>query len=166
MIDIDFIHDRDIFTKLWKRASSCVESSAETGPAELLHFDSSNIATPKFLSLIRKLLAFNRAGEFAVIVLEPDPFSYFHFHFGKYPGFIARSEHTDEQFFQILLTDPGGSPADAIAHNSERYVVLPLPGEWFAYGDRAREGGIGVLSGPPAVRACARDSFGFYENSN
>jgi hypothetical protein len=33
-----------------------------------------------------------------VIVLNPDPFNYFHFHFGKYPGFIVEAHHNDDDF--------------------------------------------------------------------
>lgn len=164
MTDIDFIHDRDSFVQLWQRANSCVQSSASARPSELLHFDSSNIAALKFLGLIRKILAFNGAGEFALIVLDPDPFNYFQFHFEKYPGFIVKAEHSDDQFFRMLFADPGGSPADAIGHNSERYMILPLPGDWFVYGDRAKGGGTGLLSGPPDLMAYARTSFHFYEN--
>ena len=46
-------------------------------------------------------------------VLNPDPFSNFHFHFGKYSGFIVRAHHTNDDFADILMMDPGDSPADA-----------------------------------------------------
>lgn len=166
MSNIDFIHNRETFTSLWQRACACVEKVAATPASALLHFDSSNIGTQVFLNLIRDIASFKGTGEFSLIVLNPDPFDYFHFHFGKYPGFIVEAHHDDNDFFEILMMDPGDSPADAIGFYSEQYVVLPISGEWFMYADRAWDGGKGVLSGPMDVMAFARQSFAFYENPN
>ncbi|MFL9996583.1 hypothetical protein PQR34_17455 [Paraburkholderia sediminicola] len=164
MSNIDFIHDRETFMSLWQRACACAQKVAMTPASDLLHFDSSNIATQIFQGLIRDIANFKGTGEFAVIVLNPDPFSYFHFHFGKYPGFIVKAHHSDDDFIDILMMDPGDSPADAMGFYSERYVVLPISGEWFMYADRGWDGGTGVLTGPPDVMMFARESFAFYEN--
>jgi hypothetical protein len=164
MTSIDFIHDQEAFTSLWQRARSHMQQVSMIPAAELLHFDSSNIGTERFRDLIRGLAMFNGTGEVAVIVLNPDPFNYFHFHFGKYPGFIVRAHHNDDDFFEILMMDPGDSPADAIGFYSEQYVVLPIVGDWFMYADRSWDWGTGVLSGPADLMAFARKSFAFYEN--
>lgn len=166
MTSIDFIQDREVFTPLWMRAKACVQSLALTPASELLHFDSSNIGTQVFQELIQDIANFNGTGEFAMIVLDPDPFDYFHFHFEKYPGFMLRTCHSIDDFADILMMDPGGSPADALGFHSERYVVLPTSGEWFMYADRDWDGGKGVLSGPADVMAFARASFRFYENAD
>lgn len=107
---------------------------------------------------------FNETGDFAVIVLNPDPFSYFHFHFGKYSGFVVKADNSEDDFADILMMDPGGSPPDAIGFYSEQYVVLPIVGDWFMYADRGWDWGTGVLSGPADLMAFARESFAFYEN--
>ncbi|SRR6266702_5373547 len=164
MSNIDHINDREIFTPLWRRARECMERVAVTPASELLHFDSSNLGTQIFLDLIRSVAAFNETGEFAVVVINPDPFSYFNQHFGKYPGFIVEAQHTDDDFFEILMMDPGDSPADAIGFYSEQYAVLPISGEWSFYADRGWDGGTGVLSGPPDVMKFAQQRFAFYEN--
>lgn len=164
MGNIDYIKDLEIFTPLWRRARGCMARVAVTPVSELLHYDSSNLGTQVFHDLIRSIAAFNGAGEFAVLVLNPDPFSYFNMHFGKYPGFIVEPQHSDDDFFEILMKDPGDSPADAIGFYSEQYAVLPLSGEWFFYADRGWDGGTGVLCGPPDVMNFARQRFGFYEN--
>jgi hypothetical protein len=160
MSNVDFIHDCETFTSLWQRARQCMDRVAVTPASDLLHFDSSNIGTEIFRNFIRNVAAFKGTGEFAVIVLNPDPFSYFNFHFGKYPGFVIEPRHTDDDFFEILMMDPGDSPADAIGFYSEQYVVLPISGDWFMYADRAWDGG----TGPPDVMTFARESFAFYEN--
>lgn len=164
MSNIDFIHDRETFTLFWQRARECAEKLAVIPASDLLHFDSSNIGTQIFRDLIRGIANFKGTGELAVIVLNPDPFSYFYFHFGKYPGFIVKAHHSDNDFFEILMMDPADSPADAIGFYSEQYVVLPVSGEWFIYADRAWGGGTGFLTGPPDVMTFARESFAFYEN--
>jgi hypothetical protein len=99
MSKIDFIQDREAFTLLWKRARECMKIAMDTPVSELLYFDSSCIGTESFRDLIRSLAAFSGTGEFAVIVLNPDPFNYFNFHFGKYPGFIVQAQHNDDDFF-------------------------------------------------------------------
>jgi len=164
MSNIDYIHDAEVFTPLWRRARECMEQVATTPASDFLHFDSSNIGTQIFLDLIRSIAAFNGAGEFAMIVINPDPFSYFNMHFGKYPGVIVEAQHTDDDFFEILMRDPGDSPADAIGFYSEQYAVLPMSGDWFFYADRGWDGGTGVFSGPPEVMTFARQRFAFYEN--
>ncbi len=130
MSNINFIHhDRETFTSLWQRARGCVEKVAATPASALLHFDSSNIGTQVFRGLIRDIANFKGADDFAVIVLSPDPFNFFNFHFCKYPGFIVKAHHSDDDFFEMLMMDPGDSPADAIGFYSEQYVVLPISGE-------------------------------------
>jgi hypothetical protein len=166
MNTINFIQDRDVFMSLWTRANACVERLAATPTTELLHFDSSNINTLIFQRLIRKLANFNGTGEFALIVLDPDPFNYFHFHFGKYPGFIAGTYNNEDDMADILMMDPGDSPADALGVRPDKYVVMPTAGEWFIYADRGWDWGTGVLSGPPDLMSFARASFAFYENAN
>jgi hypothetical protein len=132
----DFIGDSTIFGPLWERANTRVKTLAGIPPADLLYFDSVDISTQKFFELIRALLAFKGASDFATLILKPDPFSYFHFHFRKYPGFVHHAESTDDDFFESWQKDPGDSPADCLWANSERYAVLPIPGEWFMYADR------------------------------
>ncbi|ASL46816.1 hypothetical protein bAD24_III05460 [Burkholderia sp. AD24] len=164
MEKIEYIHDHVAFRLLWQRSNECVEELKGIPDSELLHFDSSNIDMRIFFHLIRNIAKFNGDGEFAMIVLEPDPFSYFHFHFDKYPGLIVKAHHGADEFSGALFIDPGDSPADAIGHYSEKYVVLPLSGDWFMYADRGWDWGTGVLAGPPDVMAFAKNSFAFYEN--
>lgn len=160
MRKIDFISDSATFVPLWERASTGAKALANIPSADLLYFDSIDISTQKFFELIRALLAFKGTQDFASLVLKPDPFSYFHFHFDKYPGFIHRAEHTDDDFFESWQKDPGDSPADCLWANSARYAVLPIPGDWFVYADRKWE--TGVLSGPPDVISFARNFYPFF----
>ena len=160
MNTIDFIRERREFMPLWERATAEVRMLRDRSSTELLYFDTIDLQTQKFFELIQELLALRGATEFATLVLKPDPFDYFNFHFGKYPGFRHRAENTDDEFFEFLLEDPGGSPADSLGSNSEHYVVVPVPGDWIAFGDRSW--GTGVLYGPTDIMECARSFYPYF----
>jgi hypothetical protein len=91
MNTIDFIRERREFMPLWERAIAGVGTLRDKTPTELLYFDTVDLQTQKFFELIQELLAFKGTTEFATLVLKPDPFDYFNFHFGKYPGFRHRA---------------------------------------------------------------------------
>jgi hypothetical protein len=78
------------------------------------YFESIDISTQKFLELIRTLLACKNARDFVTLALKPDHFSYFNFHFHKYPGFAHLSEQSDDDFFESWPQDLGDSPADCL----------------------------------------------------
>ncbi|MGU7813165.1 hypothetical protein [Burkholderia sp. AW49-1] len=157
---IDFIRERNEFMLLWQRAIEEVELLRSKPLTDLLFFDSSDLQSQKFFELIRHLLALKGTKDFATLVLKPDPFGYFHFHFGKYPGFIHRAHNTDDEFLWFMWEDPGDSPADALGVNSQQYAVLPLPGDWVMFGDRSWD--IGVLYGPPDIMECAKLFYPFF----
>ena len=114
MNDIDFISDSATFLPLCERATAGVRMLRDRSSTELPYFDTIDLQTQKFFELIRTLLAFKGTTDFATLALKPDPFDYFNFHFGKYPGFMHRAENTDEEFFEFLLEDPGGRQVVAL----------------------------------------------------
>ncbi|MFM0645856.1 hypothetical protein PQR14_16145 [Paraburkholderia bryophila] len=160
MSNLDYIYDREKFTTLWSRATAGVQSLVGKSRDELLYFDPIDIATQKFFELIRTLLTFEGKTEFATVILKPDPFNYFHHHFGKYPGFIHGSENTDDEYFSFLMKNPGDNIADALGVNHEHYVIMPLVGNWIAFGDRSWD--TGVFYGPPDIMECAKDFYPFF----
>jgi hypothetical protein len=162
MSQLDYIYDLAEFTPLWKRATAGVRLLANVSREELLYFDPIDIATQKFFDLIQTLLAFEGQSDFATLILKPDPFEYFHHHFGKYPGFVHRKENTDEEFFHFMMQDPGDSLADALGVNHEHYVLLPVDGDWIAFGDRSWE--VGVFYGPPDIMECAKNFYPFFRS--
>ena len=87
-----------------------------------------------------------RAGDasFTFAVLRPDPDSYYHAEFGKFP--LLRFSHADpaQRYINELHEDPGDSPADAIAYSSAVILVYPMSERWAIYGDRDLE--IGILA--------------------
>ncbi|MDI7046862.1 hypothetical protein QMN58_25470 [Escherichia coli] len=117
MTQLDYIRDLALFTTLRNRANAGIHLLASKPHDDLLYFDPIDIATQKFFDLIQTLLAFEGKSDFATLILKPDPLNYFHYHFGKYPGFVHGGEDTDEEFFHFMMQDPGNSPADALGVN-------------------------------------------------
>ncbi|WP_153074571.1 hypothetical protein [Paraburkholderia bonniea] len=161
MTKLDYIYDRETFTPLWNRANTGVQLLAEKPREDLLYFGSVDIVTPYLFELVQKLLKFKGETDFATVILKPDPFSYFHHHFGKYPGFITRPCNTYDEFFDFMMQDPGDSPADALGVNRHYYVQFPSNGDWIIFGDDSW--GIGMLYGPPDIMECARNFYRFFK---
>ncbi|HEY3597940.1 MAG TPA: hypothetical protein VGL08_10580 [Paraburkholderia sp.] len=156
----NFISKLDEFMPLWKRANAGVQTCACSTPQTLLYFDAIDIATQRFFEFIRSLLAFEGARTFAVLALQPDPFSYFYHHFKKYPAFIVGPENSDNEFFAFLHADPGDSPADALAYNAQRYAILPSTDSWFIYGNWSKQ--MSALCGSADAIAFAREHYPFF----
>ncbi|WP_186136372.1 hypothetical protein [Burkholderia gladioli] len=160
MNQIEFLHDQDNFMRLWLHAVNEIELLRDKSSADLLYFDTVDLQTRKFFDLIQHLLASKGTTDFATLVLKPDPFNYFNFHFRNYPGFIHRAHNTVDEFFEFLFEDPGESPADALGVNSQQYVVMPTPGDWIAFGDRSW--GTGIFHGPPDIMTLAKCFYPFF----
>lgn len=94
MAQLDYVRDVSQFTALWGRAKIGVQQLASVPPAELFYFDPFDIVTPHLFGLVQTLLAVKGCTDFATVVLKPDPFTYFHHHFGKYPGFVHGRDNT------------------------------------------------------------------------
>jgi hypothetical protein len=59
-----------------------------------------------------------------------------------------------------MMEDPGGSPADALGVNHQHYAILPIAGDWIAFGDRSWE--VGVFYGSVDVMKCAKHFYPFF----
>jgi hypothetical protein len=160
MTQLGYIRDVSQFTALGGRAKAGVQQLASMPPAELLYFDPFDIVTPRLFGLVQTLLAVKGTTDFATVILKPDPFKYFHHHFGKYPGFVHGRDNTYVEFFDLMMQDPGDSPADALGVNYDHYVILPIEGDWIAFGDHPWD--TGVLYGPPDIMDCARKFYPYF----
>lgn len=157
----NFLNSLEDFLPLWNRANAAVQTLADSARTEpTLYFDSIDISTPTFFFFIRALLAFERADTFAVLALRPDPFTYFHHHFKKYPAFFVGPEHNVDDYFSFLNADPGDSLADALASNAQRYAIVPINGNWFVYGNWSKE--MAALTGPLDVLKFSREHYPFF----
>lgn len=80
--------------------------------------------------------------KFWLSVIEPEPRTYFFKHFGQFGSLECRVEDSDREYIRYLNQDPGGSPADAIIHNSNLIAVCSASREWVIVGDRASESSV------------------------
>lgn len=76
---------------------------------------------------------------FWVSVIDPDPEKYFFNHFIHYGTIECAVGDTDESYISALNADPGGSPADALIHNSNVIAVGSPSADWIIFGDRAAD---------------------------
>jgi hypothetical protein len=160
MSQLDYLHDVAQFTALWERASEGVQRLLDVSPDELLYFDPFDVVSPRLFGLVQTLLAVEGTTDFATVILKPDPFKYFHHHFGKYPGFLHGRDNTYVEFFDLMMKDPGDSPADALGVNYDHYVIMPIAGDWIAFGDHPWD--TGVFYGPPDIMDCARKFYPYF----
>jgi len=114
------------------------------------------VTTHHYYRFVRDLLRFTDSSHdpFAFVGLRPDPFNYFFRHFSKYPAIVFQPAHSEADYCRLLQSDPGASPADALAYNTWSYVVLPLSGGWITCGDDSSE--IAIFSSTPNVVEFAR----------
>jgi hypothetical protein len=87
-----------------------------------------------------------RAGDasFTFAVMKPDPDDYYYASFGKFPVLQFTTEEGADRYIAAIHDDPGKSPADAIAYNSEVIIIYPRSMRWAIYCDRNLE--IGILA--------------------
>jgi hypothetical protein len=105
--------------------------------------DFDEIWTVEFFHCVQSLTRAIGDGRFVVGVIRPDPRDYYFSHFRRYPFIRFSINDTNEGFIRAINEDPGESPADAIAHNSDVVVVHPdQQMNWMVYGDRDLEIGI------------------------
>lgn len=151
-----FIDNFAEFQNLWTRATAGTSSLKETPSDDLVYFDSGIVTTHHYYRFVRDLFQFTDSSEdpFAFVGLRPDPFRYFFYHFSKYPAIVFQPAHSEADYCRLLQSDPGGSPADALAYNTWGYVVLPLSGGWITYGDDSSE--IAIFSSTSDVVEFAR----------
>lgn len=156
----ELIKDRYTFQELHRKAKRCVEILwSNSREQEKLFFEDSDCFRGGFFSFLARLAILAGGKSFYFIAVKPDPIGYFFASFNKYPAFVLSAAHAEKDYLRLLNEDPGGSPADALAHNSERYILYSKDGSWFIYGDRVSE--LAVLSLPRAMLAPARAAFPF-----
>ncbi len=81
---------------------------------------------------------------FIFAVLRPDADNYYHAHFGKFSLLRFTDVDPVQRFIDEVHEDPGDSPADAIAYNSEAILVYSASECWAIYGDQ--DVGIGIVA--------------------
>lgn len=100
--------------------------------------DSDSIYNVSFFKGLIKFLE-TISDEALFLQLLPDPEKYFFANFGQYPAFKISKDSDPNDCIDLLERDPGSSPADAIAYNSEIVLFISKKQEWCIYVDRSLE---------------------------
>jgi hypothetical protein len=109
-------------------------------------FDFETIFSKDFFDVIKEILKEKANDCFYVIVAEPDPLNYFFKNFNKLPVISITSTMVFQEYVEILNSDPGGSPADALIFNSNILYVVSEDLQIIYFFDRKKEIGVGYYS--------------------
>lgn len=99
-----------------------------------LAFDT--VFTRGFFNKVKALLAISGDAALFLSSIDPDPWEYFHRHFGSFGAITLTTEDTDAEYLRGLNVDPGGSPADALMHICNVLAVIPSGRRWAIVADR------------------------------
>lgn len=110
-------------------------------------FDFEVLFSRDFFSAIKSQLS-SGLDHFILVVTEPDPFKYFWKNFNWIPVIIIDQQLDFKDYVRFLNADPGGSPADAIIHNSGRVIVADNNLKMIFMFMRRQEVGIGYFTDP------------------
>jgi hypothetical protein len=143
------ITSRDDFDREMRRIEVLIDRSAALPdqvfrPTVAAYYviDFDQLWSEEFFCDVQRMTA--RAGDasFTIAVMKPDPDDYYYASFGKFPLLQFTNEEAAGRYVTAIHEDPGESPADAIAYNSEVIIIYPPSGRWAIYGDRNLEIGI------------------------
>lgn len=102
-----------------------------------LEFD--RFPNPEFLALLRRLMEASLDSKANLIVLEPDPETYFYKHFGRFGALEIPAEESWDRYRVEMQSGPPSSPADSLAVNSFLLVWFPPSLRWLIWGERSPE---------------------------
>jgi hypothetical protein len=92
--------------------------------------------TGRFFGKVKSLVQESGEKFFWLSVLDPDPKQYFFKHFGHFGALQCEVADDARSYVAAVNQDPGGSPADALIHNSNVVVLCSLSGDWIVVGRR------------------------------
>jgi hypothetical protein len=146
---LELIKDELEFKKYKKRFSYFLNESInfENNPfnesfISFLSFDFDLIYNKLFFDGLKIFLHNIDTSSFVFYTIEPDQVNYFYYHFNKYSTVLINNTNTDEDFNNILMEDPGNSPADALAINSSVISLFSSSDDWVILCSRDFEIGI------------------------
>ena len=148
---MQWINDERIFEDTLSLASECVRIDETLHPVTFCRFifDPIELCTRPFFALLKNLMNWSGDNSCYYLVLDPDPRTYFNFHFKKFPLVEIRKDELATDYFAALAEDPGDSPADAIGTNWMEYLIVPRSRKWFVRGRRDDDDDGGHLCVPP-----------------
>lgn len=102
-----------------------------------LEFD--RFSNPEFLALLRRLMEASLDPKTNLVVLEPDPETYFYKHFGRFGALEIPVDESWDGYRAEMQNGPQSSPADSLAINSLVLAWFPPSLRWLIWGERSSE---------------------------
>ena len=140
---VDFIKDNKEFEKYRLRFMALFREGIafEQNPFNLyfkhyLAFEFDFIYHELFFEGIKSFLSKIENISLTFYTIEPSPKEYFFKHFQKYSVFEIGVDKSDEELSNIMMKDPGNSPADAFAINSNYIAIFSSSDQWAISGSR------------------------------
>lgn len=101
-----------------------------------LEFD--RFPNPEFLTLLRRLMEASLDSKTNLVVLEPDPETYFHKQFGCFGALEIPASSSWDLYRQEMESGPPGSPVvDSLGMNSSVLVWFPPSLRWLIWAERS-----------------------------
>lgn len=140
---INFITDKVEFEKYKIKINEIFPSyiSFENNPFNanfkyFIGFDFDFIFNDHFFEGIRAFLLKIGDKKLFFYTIDPHPEDYFHKHFNCYNAFEANIKTLTVELNDIMMKDPGDSPADSIAIHSDQIVWFSQSSDWAILGSR------------------------------
>jgi hypothetical protein len=92
--------------------------------------------TGLFFNHLKKYLMNMDEKFFIFSSVDPDPESYFAFHFDFFGAIEFATSDSEDDYLFALNHYPDGSPADALAHHSDSLLIFSVDGRFAIYGSR------------------------------
>jgi hypothetical protein len=107
------------------------------GHFQFLEFDC--LCTPEFWSMLQILMARSKDDRAHLVVLDPEPDTYFYKNFKRYGALLLPASLSSREYLDTLGTGPKSSPADAVGINSFVLALAPPSLRWIIWGERDSE---------------------------
>lgn len=134
------------FLNIFKDKSQFEENRFRKDIKYFLAFDFDFIHDDKFDQGIKSFLTELRLNNYTYYTIDPSPEKYFYKYFNKYNIGVISIKTTDEELNNFLMRDPGGSPADALAINSQEIALFSEADYWGIVASRDFEIGFAGFS--------------------
>jgi hypothetical protein len=104
--------------------------------AESCWFEDATVAAGDFWPDLRKLALLHGDTCVEILVLEPDPVTYFLSNFGIYSAIRLSVESSADDYWDALTEGPPGWEADALRYRAERWIATGESKAWGLWNDR------------------------------
>src|SRR4051812_47168100 len=113
LAQMKFVHDRHSFEQIW-RLNQALLNTTQRLPAQVFRPELSNFRfadfnwalSASFSEALDDLIKISGDSAFSATVIDPDPVSYFHHHFGYFGAFTLAKEAGPDEYWDAVRFAP------------------------------------------------------------